>query len=424
MFKATCSFRVYLLHRAVNSIRGRTQINYGPPWNTFSILRTSSVFDCQQIHFKARSKLKNCISIAHASLFSDERESHLRDERTVFVRDVPEKVPDIKEKLRDHFSSFGDVERVRRVRQNMLLVSFSSVESASKVLKEKHFFEGQWITTLPIVKKGCWKGKSCKVKVESVPQTMMEKELVNYFCKFGTVTNIDFIILDPDTLERKNFCFVEFSKMSEAKKAASVELHKVGQSFLRVHISTSKLSAVKNTKEIIVRSLPHNVTVDELREYFEQFGALEQVNLICQVIARPHTTYAFVKFQSPCAVEKATDTLIHKICGKKTVVQKSALSHPIQNGDRKIFVEGFQPHTDPKRVRAYFEVFGKLEHITDTGIRPTGKTHVIFKSKASLQHVFRQKEHVLDGCILRIRPVSWRRLDPLTSLINMNDESK
>lgn len=98
---------------------------------------------------------------------------------------------------------------------------------------------------------------------------MMEKELVNYFCKFGIVINIDFIILDFDILERKNFCFVEFLKMFEVKKVVSVELYKVGQSFLRVYILIFKLSVVKNIKEIIVRLLFYNVIVDELREYFE-----------------------------------------------------------------------------------------------------------------------------------------------------------
>lgn len=69
------------------------------------------------------------------------------------------------------------------------LQRFSSIESAKEVLKEKHFFKGQWITTLPKVNKGCWKGKSYKVKVDNVLQSVSEEQLVNlFFYRFGIVT--------------------------------------------------------------------------------------------------------------------------------------------------------------------------------------------------------------------------------------------
>jgi len=401
-----------------------TNVNYGQP--SRNIFRKSAI-SVRQHKLARPGRASNCVTRVQSTLFSDEKERDLLDKRVIFVRDVPAKTPNIKGKIRTYFSSFGEVENVRRIEQGMLFVSFKSVESAHKALKTKHFFEGQWITVLPNVVKGIWKEKSCKIKVDEVPQSMSEKELTSYFSKFGTVTNVDFIILDPDTLERKKFCFIEFSSLNEAKKVANVQEHKVGVNCLKVSLSTSKLSAVKSTKEIIVRSLPHDITVNDLKEYFKQFGALEQIDLICQTLARPHTTYAFVTFQSPYAAEQASESLIHRICGKKTVVQKSALSYRIKNGDRKLFVEGFQPNTDPEQVRKYFEEFGKLEHIKKTAIRPTGKTYIVFKSKASVQHVLRLKEHVLDGCHLRIRPVSWRKPDFLTTLIEMaelNEKTK
>ena len=409
------SYRFPVLHGILKSIRNLTTMNYRSP--SRSILWTSAISVRQEKVSRRPGHESRCIRRVNSTLFSDESERDLLDERIIFVRDVPGETPNVNEKLREYFSSFGEVENVWRVKQNMLFVLFRSAKSANKALKEKHFFEGQWITALPNVKKGNWKGKSCKIKVDNVPQSMSEEELVSYFSKFGTVTNVDFIIIDPDTLERKGFCFVEFSNLGEAKEAALLKEHVIGPSILNVSLSRSKSSAVKNPTEIIVRSLPHDITIVDLREYFEQFGALEQIDLICQALARRHTTYAFVKFQSPCATEQASKHLIHTICGKKTVVQKSALSYPIKNGDRKLFVDGFQSNTDPEKVRSYFETFGKIEHINKTAIRPTGKTYVVFKSQASLQHVLRLKEHVLDGCRLRIREVSWRKPDLLSTVM-------
>ena len=389
-------------------------------------INSRSIFWKSVISFCPHAKLRqefNCNIRACSALFTDEKARDLLDERAIFVHDIPSKTPNIKEKMWEYFSSFGEVENVRRKGPDMMFVSFRSVESAKKALKEKHFFEGRWVTTLPNVKRGLWKGNSCKIKVEGVPQSMSEEELTSYFSKFGTVTNIDFIVLDPDTLKRKDYCFVGFSKIDEAKKAALVQEHKVSENCLKVYLSNSKFSAVENTTEIIARSLPQDITVNDLKEYFEQFGAIEKIDLICQTLARPHTTYAFVAFQSPCSVEHASENLIHTICSKKAVVQKSALPYPIKNGDRKLFIEGFQPNTDPERVREYFEEFGKLEYINKTAIRPTGKTHIVFKSSASLQHVLRLKEHVLDGCRLRIRPVSWRKPMTLTEMVELNDRS-
>lgn len=62
---------------------------------------------------------------------------------------------------------------------------------------------------------------------------MSEQELVNYFSQFGFVTNVDFIIIDPETLQGKSLCFVQFSSMDETKKAATVEDHKVGVSAIK-----------------------------------------------------------------------------------------------------------------------------------------------------------------------------------------------
>lgn len=66
-------------------------------------------------------------------------------------------------------------------------------------------------------------------------------------------------------------------------KLVSVTWHSV---FINIH----KLGAVKNSQEIIVCSLPHGVTVDDFRDYFEQFGAVELIDLMCKALAGPHTT--------------------------------------------------------------------------------------------------------------------------------------
>ena len=105
--------------------------------------------------------------------------------------------------------------------------------------------------------------------------TCQKKNWSTIFSKFGTITIVDFILLDPDTLERENFCFSEFVC---CQKATSGEQHKVGQRYFTVSL-TCKSSAVKITSEIIVCSLPH-VSINLLVVY------RESVNLIGYITRR------------------------------------------------------------------------------------------------------------------------------------------
>ena len=144
---AYCSF--FLVRGTPKTLNLRLYTRRMPCQNSMSFWRLS------------KSRLEFTGFRAFSSLLSDEKKRDLLDERAIFIRDIPPKTPNIKEKIREYFSSFGEVENVRRKGADMMFVSFRSVESAKKALKQKHFFEGRWMTTLPNVKKGMWRGHSC-----------------------------------------------------------------------------------------------------------------------------------------------------------------------------------------------------------------------------------------------------------------------
>ena len=126
-----------------------------------------------------------------------------------------------------------------------------------------------------------------------------------------------------------------------------------------------------------------------VRECFKRFGALEQLEFIHEALAGlPHNIYDI----RPCEIwipipsaEQASETLIHRIWYKNTLVQKSSLSYPTKNRDHRLFVEGFQKDTYSEKVRACFEKFGKLDHYKQNC--NLSYWFVVFKSKVSLHHV-------------------------------------
>ena len=122
------SFRFPVLHGILKGIRNPTTMNYRSP--SRSILWTSAI-SVRQEKVSRPGHESRCFRRVNSTLLSDESERDLLDKRIIFVRDAPGETPNVKEKLREYFSIFGEVENVWRVKQDMLFVPITSAKSAN-----------------------------------------------------------------------------------------------------------------------------------------------------------------------------------------------------------------------------------------------------------------------------------------------------
>lgn len=114
-------------------------------------------------------------------------------------------------------------------------------------------------------------------------------------------------------------------------------------------------NAVRNDdRKLFVGGLNSEATEQDLRDYFGQYGEIENVNVKADSQTGRPRGFAFIVFSSADSVDKVTAAGEHTIKGKK-VDAKKAKAKP-----GKIFVGGLNPDTTDEEVKTFFAQFGTI----------------------------------------------------------------
>ncbi|XP_032218365.1 polyadenylate-binding protein 7 [Nematostella vectensis] len=346
------------------------------------------------------------------------KEEH--DQRTIYIRDFR---PDIrKSSLESVFGPYGAIEDLSIIRtqtgksKGFGYVTYENAESAQRALAGTHIIDGKWVIAEPKMPTRNLAGRSKKIRVLNVPQDLTRNELESYFSRFGNVKGIDFVVVDPITKERKDYCFVEFECESGALKAVETQSHIINKCNVQVQFSTSKFGYLPHTKEVIVRALGNDVTVDALQKYFSGYGDLVRVDLVCNRHQHSSNTYAFVKFENPETANLVSKLDSHIIDGQEVVVKKTALKYPMRNRHLKVFVEGLPEQTDPKELVNYLSKFGEVTALKGKQFQRQGCGVVMFRSQSSIQALISHTKHRFNGKPFSVRQLCWTKGQSLFDL--------
>ena len=115
--------------------------------------------------------------------------------------------------------------------------------------------------------------------------------------------------------------------------------------------------------KLFVGGLAWESTEETIKQYFEQFGVVENVNLKrSKEDPSKHRGFCFVKFASPeSAAAVLEQRSPHYLDGSK-IDPKSACPAGVRPEQRtkKIFVGGLSATTSLEDIKAYFEQFSKV----------------------------------------------------------------
>ncbi|XP_065219473.1 TAR DNA-binding protein 43-like [Planococcus citri] len=129
--------------------------------------------------------------------------------------------------------------------------------------------------------------------VLGLPWQLTEIQLREYFQTYGSV-KMAMIKRDQVTGRSKGFGFIRFDHYDSQVKVLS-KRHFISGRWCDVKIPDSKEgSDVHIPCKIFVGRISENLTVDDLRAYFSQFGEVTDV-----YIPKPFRSFAFVTFDSP-----------------------------------------------------------------------------------------------------------------------------
>lgn len=144
-----------------------------------------------------------------------------------------------------------------------------------------------------------------------------EKELQDYFGQYGAIQNVT-IKVNPQTGKSKGFAFVLFSSPDTVDQVLSQ----------KEHVINSKTVDAKKAKakpgKIFVGGITPELTDDDIKTYFSQFGSITQVEMPFDKTKNQRKGFCFITFENDAIVRELLKKPKQTIKDKQVDVKKAA----------------------------------------------------------------------------------------------------
>ncbi|XP_033748250.1 RNA-binding protein Musashi homolog 2-like isoform X12 [Pecten maximus] len=149
--------------------------------------------------------------------------------------------------------------------------------------------------------------------------------LKEHFGKYGEIKEA-MVMKDPTTKRSRGFGFVTFRESAAVEKVLANGPHELDSKTVDPKVAFPRKAQPKmvtRTKKIFVGGLSAATTVEDVKNYFGNFGKIEDAMLMFDKTTNRHRGFGFVTFESEDVVDKVCDIHFHEI-NKKMVECKKA----------------------------------------------------------------------------------------------------
>ncbi|XP_071790964.1 RNA-binding protein Musashi homolog Rbp6-like isoform X7 [Asterias amurensis] len=149
--------------------------------------------------------------------------------------------------------------------------------------------------------------------------------LRDYFRKYGDIKEC-VIMRDPTSKKSRGFGFVTFGDPKCVEKVLKTERHEVDSKKIDPKVAFPKRSPPKpvtRTKKIFIGGLAAQTTPEDLKNYFQQFGKVEDVTLMMDRQTNRHRGFGFVVMENEDNVDKICDMHYHEVKDKMVEAKKA-----------------------------------------------------------------------------------------------------
>uniref|UniRef100_A0A4W4G8G7 RRM domain-containing protein n=1 Tax=Electrophorus electricus TaxID=8005 RepID=A0A4W4G8G7_ELEEL len=145
-----------------------------------------------------------------------------------------------------------------------------------------------------------------------------DESLRAHFEQWGTLTDC-VVMRDSNTKRSRGFGFVTYSSVSEVDAAMDARPHKVDGRAVEPKRAVSREDSCKpgahsTVKKIFVGGIKEDTDEEHLREYFSQFGKIEEVNIMTEKNSDKRRGFAFITFDDHDSVDRIVSS---KFCSLK-----------------------------------------------------------------------------------------------------------
>ncbi|XP_076840610.1 heterogeneous nuclear ribonucleoprotein A1b isoform X1 [Brachyhypopomus gauderio] len=162
-----------------------------------------------------------------------------------------------------------------------------------------------------------------------------DDSLRSYFEQWGTLTDC-VVMKDPNSKRSRGFGFVTYSNVDEVDAAMNARPHKVDGRLVEPKRAVSREDSNKpfahmTVKKIFVGGIKEDTEESHLRDYFEQFGKIEAVEIMVDHKTGNKRGFAFVTFDDHDSVDRIVIQKYHTLNGHNCEVRKALSKQEMQN---------------------------------------------------------------------------------------------
>jgi RNA-binding protein Musashi len=157
---------------------------------------------------------------------------------------------------------------------------------------------------------------------------------------FGEVADCN-IMKDQVTKKSRGFGFITFANpetVDKVLKAHAQEPIYIDDKQIdpKIAVPPKKVNNRVHVKRIFVGGLSSETTEEDMRDYFEMFGEVTEVQLMFDRNTNRHRGFGFVSFEDEEPADKVCSIQFHDIRGKKVEVKVAQTKEEMQSRGRNL----------------------------------------------------------------------------------------
>ncbi|XP_062397194.1 heterogeneous nuclear ribonucleoprotein A1b isoform X2 [Sardina pilchardus] len=165
-----------------------------------------------------------------------------------------------------------------------------------------------------------------------------DESLRAHFEQWGTLTDC-VVMRDSQTKRSRGFGFVTYSSVKEVDEAMSARPHKVDGRLVEPKRAVSREDSNRpgahiTVKKIFVGGIKEDTDEGHLRDYFEQFGKIDAIDIMVDHKTGNKRGFAFVTFDDHDAVDRIVIQKYHTVNSHNCEVRKALSKQEMQNTGR------------------------------------------------------------------------------------------